>query len=280
MGLKKWEVTLSTTESNYIGLVKVRQGNKNTEVLRATIIENGLPYDLSECRAAIQTLIDSNYPVERPCNIVDAKKGIVEYVFDKYTMQSGGRRQTANIAFFKGEELVGTTQDFSYFVVRAVSKTEGEMGSYWQTIEDLIEDMKEYINAGKGDFEAWFDSVKDILASVDPGGKLLKEVLDARIDLQGKTHTSISERLKADFVFIQQQLEKQLNELKESHYTLPFAEVSIFTILQDDQFSKNHEVEMVTTIGDRNDRGALVIASIGESPKDYFHFESVGEING
>lgn len=36
------------------------------------------------------------------------------------------------------------------------------MGSYWQTAEDLINDMKDYLNAGKGDFEDWFNSIKDI----------------------------------------------------------------------------------------------------------------------
>ena len=31
-------------------------------------------------------------------------------------------RQTANFIIFKGEDLIGTTQDFSYFVINAVSK--------------------------------------------------------------------------------------------------------------------------------------------------------------
>lgn len=178
--MKKWNVTLSTTEpDNYVGIINVRQGNVNSEVMEAQIVQNGLPLDLTDCTATFQAFLGGEHVVERSCKIIDYKKGIVQYTFDEYTMQSL-HRQKANIAFYKGEEEIATTQDFTYFVIHAVSKTPGEMGSYWQTAEDLINDMKDYLNAGKGDFEDWFNSVKDILESIDPGGRLLSEVLDLK----------------------------------------------------------------------------------------------------
>lgn len=178
--MKKWNVTLSTTEpDNYVGIINVRQGNVNSEVMEAQIVQNGLPLDLTDCTATFQAFLGGEHVVERSCKIIDYKKGIVQYTFDEYTMQSL-HRQRANIAFYKGEEEIATTQDFTYFVIHAVSKTPGEMGSYWQTSEDLINDMKDYLNAGKGDFEDWFNSIKDILESIDPGGKLLSEVLDLK----------------------------------------------------------------------------------------------------
>lgn len=178
--MKKWNVTLSTTEpDNYVGIINVRQGNVNSEVMEAQIVQNGLPLDLTDCTATFQAFLGGEHVVERSCKIIDYKKGIVQYTFDEYTMQSL-HRQKANIAFYKGEEEIATTQDFTYFVIHAVSKTPGEMGSYWQTAEDLINDMKDYLNAGKRDFEDWFNSIKDILESIDPGGKLLSEVLDLK----------------------------------------------------------------------------------------------------
>lgn len=178
--MKKWNVTLSTTDpDNYVGIINVRQGNVNSEVMEAQIVQNGLPLDLTDCMATFQAFLGGEHIVERSCKIIDYKKGIVQYTFDEYTMQSL-HRQRANIAFYKGEEEIATTQDFTYFVIHAVSKTPGEMGSYWQTAEDLINDMKDYLNAGKGDFEDWFNSIKDILESIDPGGKLLSEVLDLK----------------------------------------------------------------------------------------------------
>lgn len=45
----KWQATLSTTEPyNYVGIINVRQGNKNTEVLEVTITENSLLLDLTD----------------------------------------------------------------------------------------------------------------------------------------------------------------------------------------------------------------------------------------
>ena len=43
----KWQATLSTTEPyNYIGIQNVRQGNRNTEVLEAVLVENWLNAEL------------------------------------------------------------------------------------------------------------------------------------------------------------------------------------------------------------------------------------------
>lgn len=269
--MKKWAVTLSTTDPfNYVGLLKVRQGNKNSEVVEITITENGLPYDLTGCRTTFQTRI-GDFSVERPCN-VSKTTGVVEYIFDEYTMQRTGRH-IANIAIYRGEEFLGTTQDFEYIVINAVSKTPGEMGSYWQTVEDLLNDMREYLNANKGDFESWFESIKEILATIDPGGTLLNEVLDARVDSTGKRHDSIQQRLHTDFLLMEQRI-------KEKLYALPEKEISILTILQDDQFSKNHTVERVGTVRDADCRGELVIAHIGISSNDHFHYKRVGEIDG
>ena len=269
--LKKWAVTVSTTEPfNYVGLLKVRQGNKQSEVIELTITENGLPYDLTGCRVTFQTRI-GDLVVERACRIIQTK-GIVEYLFDAYTMQKIGRH-TANLAIYKGEEFLGTTQDFEYIVIQAVSKTPGEMGSYWQTVEDLIEDMKEYVNAGKGNFEDWFDSVKDILTTVDPGGKLLEEVMNARVDRSGVRHNTIKERLAADFKFIEQTLRRE-------HYTISSGTLSLLTIVEDEQFSKTHEVEVIGTVPTGPERGGLVRATIGKPSDDtFFKFERVGEID-
>ncbi|HCT5451705.1 phage baseplate upper protein, partial [Enterococcus sp. FR192] len=134
----KWQATLSTTEPyNYVGIINVRQGNKNTEVLEVTITENSLLLDLTDGKVFFESHIDNKFPIQRPTKIIDAKKGIIQYTFDEYSMQSL-HRQEAYFSIYKGDDLIGTTQNFSYFVINAASKTEGEMGSYWQSIEDLI----------------------------------------------------------------------------------------------------------------------------------------------
>lgn len=248
--------------------MKVRQGNKNSEILEAQIVENGLPFDLSGCKVYFESIVGGKFPVQLETKIIEAAQGKIQYTFDAYSMQCL-HRQTADFIIYKGEEIVATTQDFTYFVINAVSKTEGEMGSYWQSVEDLIEDMRDYINSGQDDFDTWFESIKEILSGVDPGGKMLLELMEARIDLQGVKHNSISERLKADF-------DIQLEEIKRSHYTLYAFDISNLTILQDDKFSQNHETEIVSSVEVDNQRGALVIANIDNS---IFELEKVGELN-
>ena len=300
----KWQATLSTTETyNYIGIQNVRQGNRNTEVLEAILVENALPLDLTGCEVFFESVIDKKYPIQRAAKIANAKKGVIQYTFDEYSMQSL-HRQEAYFSIHKGDNLIGATQNFSYFVVNAASKTEGEMGSYWQSIEDLIADMTAFINENKGDFTAWmnarkeefekwrknqqdtfeawrngqetdylkwFESIKDILKTVDPGGTMLAELMDARVDIQGVRHNSISERLLADMEYLYHRLEERL-------YTIKYGNVNTLEILEDDSFSKNHEVELVGTVNFPIEEGALIIATVDDPKQNVFTIE--GADNG
>lgn len=288
----KWQVTLSTTEPyNYIGIQNVRQGNRNTEVLEAILVENALPLDLTGCEVFFEAVIDKKYPIQRAAKIVNAKKGIIQYTFDEYSMQSL-HRQEAYFSIHKGDNLTGSTQNFSYFVVNAASKTEGEMGSYWQSIEDLIADMTAFINENKGDFTdwmnarkeefeawrdaqktdftSWFESIKDILKTVDPGGTMLVELMDARVDIQGVRHNSLSERLLSDMDYLYQRLEERL-------FTLKHGNVSTLEILQDDSFSTNHQVKVIGNVNRPMKDGALIIATIDDGKQNTFRIEGVSK---
>ncbi|BDP76718.1 hypothetical protein EfmAA242_09460 [Enterococcus faecium] len=302
--MAKWNVILSTTEPyNYVGMIQVRQGNKNTEVMEATIVENGLPYDLSECKVYFESVVGGKYPVQLETRIVDAKKGKIKYIFDKYSMQCL-HRQTANFIIFKGEDLIGTTQDFSYFVINAVSKTEGEMGSYWQSIEDLIADMTDFINENKGDFTDWTGSeteainaaaevfgtkggprmadairrgtlnLEDLAKTAGESGGAVGdtfELMDARVDLQGVRHESISERFLSDLNYLYQ-------KMKAALFTIEYGEIEVTDILQDDLFSDNHEVEKIETVEFPIEEGALIIATVDDPKQNVFTLEKVGVI--
>ncbi|EGO8930194.1 phage baseplate upper protein [Enterococcus faecalis] len=299
--MSKWQATLSTTEPyNYVGIINVRQGNKNTEKLEVNIVENALPLDLTNCKVFFESVISNKYPVQRPATVVDARSGIIQYTFDEYSMQSL-HRQEAYFTIYNGEELIGSTQNFSYFVIKAASKTKGEMVSYWQSIEDLIADMTAFINENKGDFTVWmnarkeefekwrknqqdtfeawrngqesdyllwFESIKDILKTVDPGGTMLAELIDARVDVQGVRHNSLTERLLADMDYLYQKLEKRL-------FTKKYSEISTLYLLQDDNFSVNHEIKIVGNTENPKNEGALIIATIDDAQQNTFKIGSV-----
>ncbi|MDQ4468418.1 phage baseplate upper protein [Enterococcus faecalis] len=299
--MSKWQATLSTTEPyNYVGIINVRQGNKNTEKLEVNIVENALPLDLTNCKVFFESVISNKYPIQRPATVIDARSGIIQYTFDEYSMQSL-HRQEAYFTIYNGEELIGSTQNFSYFVIKAASKTEGEMGSYWQSIEDLIADMTAFINENKGDFTAWmnarkeefekwrknqqdtfeawrngqesdyllwFESIKDILKTVDPGGTMLAELMDARVDIKGVRHNSLAERLLADMDYLYQKLEKRL-------FTKKYSEITTLYLLQDDNFSVNHEIQIVGNTENPKNEGALIIATIDDAQQNTFKIGSV-----
>ncbi|EHB5066919.1 phage baseplate upper protein [Enterococcus faecalis] len=299
--MSKWQATLSTTEPyNYVGIINVRQGNKNTEKLEVNIVENALPLDLTNCKVFFESVISNKYPIQRPATVVDARSGIIQYTFDEYSMQSL-HRQEAYFTIYNGEELIGSTQNFSYFVIKAASKTKGEMGSYWQSIEDLIADMTAFINENKGDFTAWmnarkeefekwrknqqdtfeawrndqesdyllwFESIKDILKTVDPGGTMLAELMDARVDIKRVRHNSLAERLLADMDYLYQKLEKRL-------FTKKYSEISTLYLLQDDNFSVNHEIQIVGNTENPKNEGALIIATIDDAQQNTFKIGSV-----
>ncbi|HAP3812680.1 TPA: phage baseplate upper protein, partial [Enterococcus faecalis] len=97
--------------------------------------------------------------------------------------------------------------------------------------------------------------------------------MDARVDIQGVRHNSISERLLADMEYLYQKLEKRL-------YALEYGEISDLIILQDDAFSLNHETEIVGTVDYPAIDGALVIATVDDTKQNAYVFEKVGEISG
>ncbi|EPN3646352.1 immunoglobulin-like domain-containing protein, partial [Enterococcus hirae] len=120
----------------------------------------------------------------------------------------------------------------------------------------------------KSDYLAWFESIKDILKTIDPGGTMLAELMDARVDIQGKRHNSISERLLADMNYLYQ-------KLRTSLFTIEYAEIEVVDILQDDLFSRNHEIEKVESIENNISEGALIVATIDDKEQRVFTLEEV-----
>ena len=104
--------------------------------------------------------------------------------------------------------------------------------------------------------------------TVDPGGTMLAELMDARVDIQGVRHNSISERLLADMEYLYHRLEERL-------YTIKYGNVNTLEILEDDSFSNNHEVELVGTVNFPIEEGALIIATVDDPKQNVFTIEGV-----
>lgn len=204
--------------------------------------------DLTDGKVFFESHIDNKFPIQRPTKIIDAKKDYSVYL-DEYSMQSL-HRQEAYFSIYKGDDLIGTTQNFSYFCNKCCFQNRRRNGlllainrrfnsRHDRFINENKGDFTDWMNARKEEFEAWRDAQNRFhfmvrinqryFKTIDPGGTMLAELMDARVDIQGVRHNSISDRLLADMEYLYQKLEKRL-------YTLEYGEISDLIVLQDDAF--------------------------------------------
>lgn len=223
--MTKWAGILSTTEPyNHLGTIPVRQGNKNSEIFEFKIVENGIPYDLTGYRVFFCVHFDPYISVEKNAVIVDAKKGIIRFVMDDDCMQKVGN-QEGYFEIYKEDTFLDATQYFTYKVQPSIIKQLMDGESYiqrleelfkklqeamdksqeevekWleenrQKIDDLMNEMDRFFADKKNEFSAWFESVREILESIDPGGILLSEITRARSSDRYGTFNTLDDRLE------------------------------------------------------------------------------------
>lgn len=277
----KWDMTLSTTEPfNNVGLIKVRKNNVGTESLKVKIIENNTAFDLTGLKIYFCAYFDNFVAVEQEAKITNAQKGELIYVLNEYDMQ--GKLRFAYFKFTKDDKVVGTTQNFGYIVNQSIENSCIDANSYIQRLEDvlnlflnieeeatkqiqeIIDDFNKQVIEQQNSFEKWFEQIKEIIEDIDPGGKLLIEIINARESkLHGRTFKTLSERLEF---------------MDSVGYSLDYKMLGSLTTLRDDRFSINNKNTKVGKVNLMTDKPGLVIAEIGNTAQDIFYLKKVGEI--
>ncbi|AUB52981.1 hypothetical protein EM4838_08225 [Enterococcus mundtii] len=191
------KITLSTTESNnHIQLIKIRQGDVNTQKLVVEIVENG---ELKTFEGLVPFFINTtkfgeNQPIEQKVQKYSPAQGRLEYTLSEPDWQWGGE----NTAHFSFRTLNGdgtwseqfSTLDFSYRVVSGITNSCIRDSAYVWTFEELLRRFREYMEQGENEWAQWVQDNKDILESVDPGGTIIAILNDAKGD-----YASLAERL-------------------------------------------------------------------------------------
>lgn len=207
----RYPITLSTTEpNNDTGILKIRQADEKTQTLVVQITENGEPKSYEGLQVFFCAKLGQSLGlgiVEQKLNIEEMtapKSGKFEYTFRQEDWQKIGR-QTGYFSFRRMKDdheytEQFTTRDFYFTVSRSVfsdgvTEVKKNGSTYIWTIEDLIRLFNDYIASGKTDWQEFVDQNREILESVDPGGKLLKEIIEARKPDGESTFGSIGERM-------------------------------------------------------------------------------------
>ncbi|MFB8538213.1 BppU family phage baseplate upper protein [Enterococcus thailandicus] len=246
------KITLSTTRDNYdVGAIKVRRADDETQIFDVEIIEDGKikPFNgLTPFFCLMARKITGQGVSEEPVKIFNDGKGTLKHVLSANAFQMIGR----NEAYFSFRKELSTgkwveqfsTRSFYYTVEKSIYTEPFKDSNYWFTFKELYRLFNQYIEAGKIDWEnfiqnekdAWLQFIEDnreIIESVDPGGVLLTEVIEARSNEFGETFSRLKNRINSFDAYeieensnygndIREEFLHALDELKNSLDTTKF----------------------------------------------------------
>lgn len=207
----RYPITLNVSEpNNDIGLLKIRQADEETQTIVVQILEDAIPKSYEGlqvffCARIGQTaglgIIEQRL---HDSEMTDPKNGKLEYTLRAQDWQQLGR-QTAYFSFRKMKDEHSfvqqfSTRDFTYEVTKNIfsdgsRQIVSDGSTYIWTIEDLIRLFNEYIASGKTDWEEFVEQNKEIIESVDPGGTVLSELIQARKPEGNTPFRTLGERL-------------------------------------------------------------------------------------
>lgn len=194
------KMTLSTTDFNLVNDIKVRQADDETQVFEVSVIEGGTIKTfggLTPFFCLMAREITGQGVSEEPVTSFDATKGILKYVVSANAMQMVGR----NEAYFSFRKQTSegrwieqfSTKTFTYTVEKSIYTQPFKDSNYWFTFKELYRQFLTYQESGKVSWEDFIKNNKDIIESIDPGGKVLSEITDAR-----GGNPSLADRLKKE----------------------------------------------------------------------------------
>ncbi|MGL4645493.1 MAG: BppU family phage baseplate upper protein, partial [Vagococcus fluvialis] len=142
----KWELTLSTTEKNNIGLIKPRKNNENSEVMKVKLIKNSKPYDLTALKVFFVTHFSGRnnlkVPVQKEATVINAEEGIFEFTLDEDCMQKVGR-QEAYFEIYDYDKFLDATQSFTYEIISSSRQMKADFTPYittWEEAEKMLDE--------------------------------------------------------------------------------------------------------------------------------------------
>lgn len=214
--MSKYEIVLSTTEpNNEVGLIKLRQGDVNSQSIRSQITENGenksfdglKPFFCLMAQGATGQGVS-----EEPVLSYNASIGMLTYIASDNALQMVGRNE-AYFSFRKqeGDKWIEqfSTRSFNFIVEKSIYSQPFKDSNYWWTFKELHTRIIQY-----------WDSVKNVVNSIKDGA--IGDLADAHKDQDGNIYDSLSERFNgqigknSDFrKFDKTIIEKMKNEFGE-----------------------------------------------------------------
>lgn len=170
-----YKMNLSTTEpNNYIGMVKVRQYDTESQTFDVTVTENGVPVDFTGLTPLFYVRGNPNtsnwISEQKVTDIVDAKNGRLRYTLSHYDMQNLGKNK-GYFAFLDLKEdgdikekfertFQYSTKDFTFYVLKSAFSDGIHDSNYIWTFEEMLRYFMEWIEESQNTYDGWYEEAK------------------------------------------------------------------------------------------------------------------------
>lgn len=157
--MTEYKMTLSTTEpNNYVGLIKLRQGDKDSQVLNVTVTENGKLFKFDGLSVFFNSVLPNGTVVRDKVQTIDYTNSKLTYkVIDSFLQEVAAI--SAWFSFENGTKVVDSTKNFRYLVETGWQSCITQ-GNYIYELSEIQREIEEII--GNKDFTSLISKIDDL----------------------------------------------------------------------------------------------------------------------
>ncbi|MCT1193901.1 DUF2479 domain-containing protein [Lactococcus lactis] len=173
--MSDYSVTLSTTEpNNYVGLIKLRQGDVASQSIQATITANGQLFKFDRLSVFFNAVLPNGNVIRDRVTGVDYVNSKLNYIVADSFLQEV-TQVTAWFSFENGDKIIDSTKNFQYSVI-AGWKESIPQGNYIYELSEIQREIEEII--GNKDFTTLLSKI----SYLDNNIKMIKADLNNSIN--------------------------------------------------------------------------------------------------
>jgi len=198
MAIRTYKVTLDSKNTIAPEPVFLRQGDKTgAVVIDATLMDNGTPVSLSGLTPMFKANTADGQAViadSTGFNIVNASGGEFTYQVPNALSAVPGK---IKVAYFSLLDSSGAQSTFNvvFFVEKAADMTQENAKDWVSNLNKIIDQYNQWVNNAHSSWQDFVNENKEIIESIDPGGTLLTEIIDARKPINADAYSSLGNRL-------------------------------------------------------------------------------------
>ncbi|WP_416183160.1 MAG: SGNH/GDSL hydrolase family protein [Pseudolactococcus raffinolactis] len=142
--MSDYSVTLSTTEpNNYVGLIKLRQGDVASQSIKATITANGQLFNFEHLAVFFNAVLPNGNVVRDKVTEVDYVNSKLNYIVADSFLQEVAQ-VTAWFSFENGDKIIDSTKNFQYSVIGGWKECI-QQGNYIYELSEIQREIEEII---------------------------------------------------------------------------------------------------------------------------------------